>query len=522
MNNYATDVKPKKAIIYLRVSTEEQVDNFSLGTQEELCRKEALRRGYEIIEVFKEEGRSAKNIMGRPVLIQMLEYCRRNKKNFSAVFVYRLDRISRQTADYLAIRKKLAECEITLLSATEPTGNSPTEKLIETMLAGFAQLDNDVRSERTRNGMRARFLAGLHTGVVPIGYINENGYVTKDPQTFDKVQKAWELIATGSKSLAEVAKIMNNWGLRQTLKGKEYPLRRQTAQRIFRNKFYMGVLTSKRYPDEVRGQQPPMVTQQQFYRVQAILDGRNTNIATPLAKKNKDNTEFPLRRVMHCGKCGIVFTGAWTKGRNCRYKYYFCRDRCGASSVPAEEVHKKLIELLELVTPTEECLKLFIALLRRTYIKRLSQLQNKKDEADAELTKLYALRQALIEKNLNGIYSDEIFREQNKLLEEKITALQVAKSDVLLKKYNLEDIIAFVKEYFENLGNTYTNSNLTLKKILLGSIFASKLQWSYPGISNHQISPLYQYIRQFDTQGVPFGDPSGNRTRDFRDESPTS
>ena len=135
-----------KGVVYLRVSTEEQVDNFSLGTQEDICSKEAQRRGIEIVKIFREEGRSAKTISGRPVLIELLEYCRKNKKTIDAVMVYRLDRMSRQTADYLAIRKKLAECNISLLSATEPTGNSPTEKLVETMLAGFAQLYNDVRS----------------------------------------------------------------------------------------------------------------------------------------------------------------------------------------------------------------------------------------------------------------------------------------------------------------------------------------------------------------------------------------
>ena len=39
----------------------------------------------------------------------------------------RLEGISRQTADYLAIRKKLADHGVTIISATEPTGNSPTE-----------------------------------------------------------------------------------------------------------------------------------------------------------------------------------------------------------------------------------------------------------------------------------------------------------------------------------------------------------------------------------------------------------
>lgn len=51
-----------------------------------------------------------------------------------------------------------------ILSASEPTGNTPTERFIESMLASFAQMDNDMRSERTKNGLRARFLAGLTSG----------------------------------------------------------------------------------------------------------------------------------------------------------------------------------------------------------------------------------------------------------------------------------------------------------------------------------------------------------------------
>jgi site-specific DNA recombinase len=123
----------RKAILYLRVSTEEQVDNFSLGTQEEICRREAEKRGYDIVDVFREEGKSAKSITGRPTLIHLLEYCRKNRCKVHAVFIYRLDRLSRQTQDYLAIKKKLAECGVSIISATEPLGDSPTDHLVETM-----------------------------------------------------------------------------------------------------------------------------------------------------------------------------------------------------------------------------------------------------------------------------------------------------------------------------------------------------------------------------------------------------
>jgi len=86
----------KKAVIYIRVSSEEQVENFSLGTQEEICRKDADRKGYEIDRVFREEGKSAKTITGRPELITMLDYLGKNKKTINALFVYRIDRLSRQ------------------------------------------------------------------------------------------------------------------------------------------------------------------------------------------------------------------------------------------------------------------------------------------------------------------------------------------------------------------------------------------------------------------------------------------
>lgn len=70
------------AVLYLRVSTEEQVDNYSLDTQEDICRKEATRRGLKIVETFREEGKSAKNIEGRPALKKLFGIQQKEQKNF--------------------------------------------------------------------------------------------------------------------------------------------------------------------------------------------------------------------------------------------------------------------------------------------------------------------------------------------------------------------------------------------------------------------------------------------------------
>ena len=365
-----------KAVVYIRVSTEEQVENYSLGTQEEICRKEAEKRKLEVVKVFREEGRSAKTITGRPTLIEMLEYCRKHKREISSVIVYRLDRVSRQTSDYLVIRRKLVECEIELISATEPTGNSPTEKFVETMLAGFAQMDNDIRSERAKNGLRARFKAGL-TSYVTMGYDNKSGYTTKNPETFDKLQASWNLFATGTKTLRDIANILTEQGVAQRHKGGR--MLPQQVNRMFRNKFYAGYVISKKYGQEVRGQHPPMVTEELFYKVQAILDGRNHNISRPLAKRHRDNPNFPLRRIVKCEICGTSFTGGKSKGKREYFGYYFCRNRCKDSNVASEKLVEDTANYLGKISLKENTAKLFNAFLRRTYFNRAKTLQKRRE-----------------------------------------------------------------------------------------------------------------------------------------------
>lgn len=503
----------KRAVIYLRVSTEEQVDNFSLDTQEDLCRKEAVRRGFEIVEVFREEGRSAKTILGRPVLINMLEYCRKNKRKIQAVFAYRLDRISRQTSDYLTIRKKLAESEIDIISATEPTGDSPTEKLVETILAGFAQLDNDIRSERARNGLKARFMSGLICGKAPLGYALQGGYAIKDPETWDKMRDAWDLMATGKKSLREIADIMNEWGLREVHGRKTHELRPQTTQRIFRTKFYAGILTSSKYPEEVTGQHVPMITIDHFYKVQAILDGRRVNNMV-LVRRARVSTDFPLRRMIKCGICNIGLTAGWTKGRNARYPYYRCAGSC-TKSIKVDDLENALASLLKEITPSKECADLFVTWMIKTYHERYSRLKQLKDDADYQIAKLQELRRQLVEKNLSGVYSDEVFKEQNAMIEDKIIKAQIAKEDSIIDKYNIDKVISFIKTLLADLGEAYKRSDTNQVKVLLGSIFPFGMAWNYNGTLNHKISPIYQAIRTLSTEGVRLGAVEGIRTLDL-------
>ena len=137
------------AVIYTRVSSEEQVDNMSLGNQEDECKRFIARQpgDLKVDRVFAEEGESAKTA-DRTKLKELLEYCRQNKNTVGHVVVYKLDRFARSVQDHMALQAVLKKMGIILWSATEPIGESTTGKLMEHVLASFAQFDNDVRSER--------------------------------------------------------------------------------------------------------------------------------------------------------------------------------------------------------------------------------------------------------------------------------------------------------------------------------------------------------------------------------------
>ena len=119
-----------------------------------LKRREASRQGYEVLERFHEEGESAKST-DRSQLQNLLTYSRLNKGRVHFVVVFNLTRFARDKYDHFALRSHLQSLGISLRSATEPIDDTSTGKLMEGVLAAFAQFDNDVRSDRTRAGMKA-------------------------------------------------------------------------------------------------------------------------------------------------------------------------------------------------------------------------------------------------------------------------------------------------------------------------------------------------------------------------------
>jgi DNA invertase Pin-like site-specific DNA recombinase len=206
------------AVIYVRVSMKEQTENLSLPTQLRACEEYCRRQCYEILERFHEEGESAKST-DRSQLQNLLTFCRLNKGRVPFVVVFNLTRFARDKYDHFALRSHLQSLGISLRSATEPIDDTSTGKLMEGVLAAFAQFDNDVRSDRTRAGMKAALELGRWVFLAPIGYLNAPRSMGKslihDPERAALVRRAFEEYATGRLTKEQLLKACQKLGASQ-------------------------------------------------------------------------------------------------------------------------------------------------------------------------------------------------------------------------------------------------------------------------------------------------------------------
>lgn len=183
------------AVVYVRVSDPRQAENLSLATQLKACEEYCERQGFVVLERFREQGESAKTA-DRTELQRLLQYSRTNKGKVHFVVVFNLTRFAREKYDHFALRAHLKSLGISLRSATEPIDDTATGKLMEGVLAAFAQFDSDVRSDRTKAGMRAALELGRWTFLAPIGYLNAPRWsgksLVEDPERAPLVRRAFD------------------------------------------------------------------------------------------------------------------------------------------------------------------------------------------------------------------------------------------------------------------------------------------------------------------------------------------
>lgn len=409
------------AIIYCRVSSKEQVDGTSLESQELACREYATRSNLNVVRVFVERGESAK-YADRTQLLEMLAFCGERSAHIEQLLVWKVDRLARNVGDHFNIKASLLKLGVRVVSVTEPIDAKPEGKLLETILAGFAQFDNDIRAARTVQGMRRKIQEGIFPWQPPLGYKGAAQAGSKkmepdvpDQPAFSILQHAWNELATGAYTKAQLRRMLGERGLRNR-QGKL--LSSQIMDHIFSDPFYAGIIVDPWSKEEYTGRHLAMVSREAFATVQRVISARNRSLP-----HREQRPEFPLRSFARCTNCEEALTGSFSRGRSRVYPYYHCnRQSCDQHGYYAlDDVHEEYAEFLHEMSPSRHALSHLREHVRKIAAAWTSQRMTLIEKRAADRKQAEAELAQLIRMKMANLITDDEFRAQRQILSERLT-----------------------------------------------------------------------------------------------------
>lgn len=374
--------KRTKCVIYIRVSSERQVEGFSLDGQKRELVEYAKAKGYEVECIYVEEGKSGKNIEGREEFQKMVYDVTRPDSAVGYVLVFKLSRFGRNTRDILNSINLLQKYGVNLLTKEEGLDSSTSMgNMLIAILGTIAEMERENiitqtmlgREEKARQG-------GWNGGFAPFGYdivneklvMNEHSYIVK--MIFDKY-------VNGNLGIKGVVDYLNKNGIK-----KPVPKNRQdfqftdwsthTIKHILDNPVYTGFIAfGKRRTvqclNEETGEIEYKLKQQDEYissdeqSHEAIISKELFDMAQQKRKSracrgNKNIGQTPkhlLSGLLKCPQCGSSMVINYNKWNNQdqterRTRTYICghynragaHGECSRNGIAADRIEKEVVE----------------------------------------------------------------------------------------------------------------------------------------------------------------------------------
>ncbi len=492
----------KRTVIYTRVSSHKQVDNYSLPHQKDTCERYCHREGIEVDSLFEERGESAKTA-DRTQLNKLLLYCRRNRKRLDYVVVFKVNRFTRKAHDHTTLQALLAKYGIVLRSATEQIDETPAGRFMGTVLAAQGELENDIKSEVTRQNMLNALRAGRWPHQGPLGYVNVpkgtgRASLDWDPQCAEHIQGMFEMYATGKWSKTDVLRHATAKGLR-TRKGNR--LGAQQVTKMLKNRLYEGWIESKAWEISNEGDFRALVSKAVFARVQRVLARRGNVKAT----RSMNDPALPLRRFVRCSWCGTPITGSKAKGRSKKYPYYWCKQKaCKGDGerklfVKKDKIEDRFVGLLDSLTPAPGLVDLLVEILKDVWKSRHAETAKRRSDLEAKQTSLTTKRERLV---AAFVYKEAIDQDTYNA---ELSRLHAEESDVLAAMGELgeseparKDLIALAREVLLDPTKPWVEGDPEMRLVYQRFIFPEGLTYDGESFGTAVTSPVFGWLRSLE------------------------
>jgi site-specific DNA recombinase len=340
----------KRAVAYIRESTEEQGRGYSPDGQRQAIARYAAERGLTLGEEYLdfETGRAADK---RPGFQRLIEDAMEHR--FDCVLVFHTSRFARNTVEAKRYKKLLrSELGIDVVSVTQPLGadaDDPAAFLSESVHEIFDEYYSVSLSFWTKMGLREKARQGLLTGSLPWGYIKgDEGIAQPDPDKAPYVRSIFEMYATGQHTDRTLTAWLN-LNDQRTTRGHTFGV--DTVREMLCNAAYAGYVSGRRDTSKtIKGLHKPLVEEALFDRVQQLRRQRARNLSP-----GRPSPNYLLRGLARCRRCHGRMHGT-TGGRQNTPRYYCSTRRadnsCDQPITPAAQVERQLAQFLTDFAPS--------------------------------------------------------------------------------------------------------------------------------------------------------------------------
>jgi DNA invertase Pin-like site-specific DNA recombinase len=321
-----------RAAVYVRISQDREGEALGVARQERDCRRLAAAKGWDVVEVYSDNDRSAASGKPRPAWERLLADI--EKGRVDALVAYSSSRCYRRPADLHRL-VGLANARPGFEVATVASGKIDLSTADGRMLAGIlAEVDQaEVDRLRERVTRKMRELAEMGR---PAGGVRTFGYrgLEVDQEEAAAVRTAAEMILNGA-TLRAVARWLNGNGFTST---RGNPWTPNTVKDLLRNPRLAGLRT---YHGQVVGKAawPAILTRRTH---DALVD----RFAEKAGAFRNRSPRYLLTGLMTCGRCGARMVGRPQDGK----PGYICAATGRVHlKVPAVPVHRLVVQLAQRV-----------------------------------------------------------------------------------------------------------------------------------------------------------------------------
>lgn len=346
--------KKLKAVGYTRVSTPDQIDNYSLRYQTGEIKKRAKNDDVELVKIFCEEGKSGTNI-NRPEYQAMMNYI--YESDIDILYVHKLDRLHRYEFNMISDLDRFGKTGKKIIFIDPGLDSSKKEDwdAIMDQIIAASRFSRNLGNESMK-GLTSRAADCMHTGgKPPYGFkVNRDTMMLEiDETTAPAVRKMFELYADNF-GTADIIKWLKDNGYK-TGNGNDFKV--NTINEILHNEKYKGCYTwNKAVSKNSDGKRNTHKYKENYFK----KDGGCPEIVTPemfdkVQQRLAENAEkynnrapdryYPLTGMIYC-KCGSPMCGGVKYSKNRKYYKYNCNNKCGISPIRADYLEAFVINAI--------------------------------------------------------------------------------------------------------------------------------------------------------------------------------